>query len=204
MHLEKDERIPFTLTEEKSTENIIKNHMLNIFIILEILEKINKSNSNDVSFDIFEKEKQNINKYEIGKIYNKNNLGQEYAFCFIGNNYDDFKFNVQSIKKCLFIFSEFYFYLGEIISKTFKNISDIKIINTIPIISLNINTSLNTKNFLEINDIRNKNKIIMNCFDDDNTQKVFNYFNFMIDNIYDSKKREFNLFFNNIENKILK
>ena len=206
MHLEKDERIPFSLAEEKSNENIIKNNMLNIFILLEIIQKINKLNSNDVLFNIFEKEKEkeNINIYEIGKIYNKNNLGNEYAFCFIGNNYDDFKFNVQSIKKCLFIFSEFYFYLGEIISKTFKNISDIKILNTIPIISLNINTSSNSKNFLEINDKRNKNKIIMNCFDDDNTQKVFNYFNFMINNIYDLKKKEFNLFFNNIENKILK
>ena len=96
----------------------------------------------DCISEFFKKKKKNINNYEIGEIYNKNNIGNEYGFCFIGYNYDDFKFNVQSIKKCLFIFSDLYFYLGEIISKTFKNITDIKIINSIPIMSLNISISL--------------------------------------------------------------
>ena len=208
IHLEKDNKIPFYLTEEKTKENKIKNNMLNILLITDIIQKMNKSNEPANLFNILEKEidfdKNNKDIYEIGKIYNANSIGNEYGFCFIGNNYDDFKFSVQNLKKCLFIFSEFHFYLGEIISKTFKNISDIKIINIIPIINLSINISLNEKNFLEINDMKNKKKIIMNCFDNDNTKKVFNYFSFMISNNDDLKKNELNLFFKNIENIILK
>ena len=204
MHSEKNDKIPFSLIEDNSNDNIIKNNMLNILLLLDIIQKINKSNKIDITFKLFEKEKENINNFEIGKLYNKNNIGKEYGFCFIGYNYDDFKFNVQSIKKCLFIFSNLYFNLGEIISKTFKNISDIKILNTIPIMALNIKISLTEKNYLEIKDIRNSNKIIMNCFTENNTQKVYNYFSFMINNDNDIKKRDFNLFFKNIENIILK
>ena len=203
MHLEKNDKIPFTLLEEKSKENIFKGNMLNILILLDIIQQTNKSNKNDILFNFFEKE-NNSNNYEIGKIYNKSNIGNEYGFCFIGYNYDDFKFNVQSIKKCLFIFSDLYFYLGEIISKTFKNITDIKIINSIPIMSLNISISLIENNFLEIKDNRNNNKLIMNCFDDDNKKKVYNYFAFMINNNIEFEKNEINLFFKNVENKIFK
>ena len=203
MHLEKNDKIPFTLLEEKSKENIFKGNMLNILIVLDIIQQTNKSNKYDILFNFFEKE-NNSNNYEIGKIYNKSNIGNEYGFCFIGYNYDDFKFNVQSIKKCLFIFSDFYFYLGEIISKTFKNITDIKIINSIPIMSLNISISLIENNFLEIKDNRNNNKLIMNCFDDDNKKKVYNYFTFMISNNIEFEKNEINLFFKNVENKIFK
>ena len=204
IHSERNDKIPFILIDEKSKEDIIKNNMLNILILLDIIQQTNKSNKLDNLSDFFEKAEKNINNFEIGEIYNKNNIGNEYGFCFIGYNYDDFKFNVQSIKKCLFIFSSLYFYLGEIISNTFKNITDIKIINRIPILSVEISISLEENNFLEIKDSRNKNKIIMNCFDDDNKKKVYNYFSFMIKNKSESEKNEFNLFFNNIENKIYK
>ena len=204
MHSEKNDKIPFSLKEEKSMDFTIKNKMLIILILLDIIQKTNKSNKAEILFNVFEKEKESKNNYEIGKTYNKNNIGNEYGFCFIGDNYDDFKFNVQSIKKCLFIFSNFHFHLGEIISKTFKNISDIKIISQIPILALNIQESLNEKTFLEIKDMRNSYKVIMNCFNDDNTKKVQNYLSFMINNNNDFEKNEFNLFFKNIENKILK
>ena len=204
MHSEKNDKIPFLLKEEKSKDFTIKNKMLIILILLDIIQKTNKSNKAEILFNVFEKDKEVNNNYEIGKTYNKNNIGNEYGFCFIGDNYDDFKFNVQSIKKCLFIFSNFHFHLGEIISKTFKNISDIKIISQIPILALNIQESLNEKTFLEIKDMRNSYKVIMNCFNDDNTKKVHNYLSFMINNNNDFEKNEFNLFFQNIENKILK
>ena len=70
--------------------------------------------------------------------------------------------------------------------------------------SLKINKYLEEQNYLEIKDIRNENKIIMNCFNNKNTKKVYNYLTLMKNITNDSEKNEFNSFINNIENKILK
>ena len=208
MHLEKNSKIPFSLMEEKSNENNIRTHLINIFLFIEFIDKINnKSNkTGDLFniFNIFEIEKNQRNNFEIGNIYNKNNIGNEYGFCFIGDNYDDFNFNVEKIKKCLFIFKESNFYLAEIISKTFKNISEIKIIKKIDIISLQINKSAINDNYLEIKNLKNDNKIIMNCFNNDNTKKTYNYLTLMKNNFNDFLKNEFNNFIQNIENKFIK
>ena len=208
MHLEKNSKIPFSLMEEKSNENNIRTHLINIFLFIEFIDKINnKSNkTGDLFniFNIFEIEKNQRNNFEIGNTYNKNNIGNEYGFCFIGDNYDDFNFNVEKIKKCLFIFNESNFYLAEIISKTFKNISEIKIIKKIDIISLQINKSAINDNYLEIKNLKNDNKIIMNCFNNDNTKKTYNYLTLMKNNFNDFLKNEFNNFIQNIENKFIK
>ena len=211
MHLEKNSKIPLPLMEEKSNENNIRTHLINIFLFIEFIDKINnKSNKTEDLFNvfnifnIFEIEKNQRNNFEIGNIYNKNNIGNEYGFCFIGDNYDDFNFNVEKIKKCLFIFKESNFYLAEIISKTFKNISEIKIIKKIDIISLQINKSAINDNYLEIKNLKNDNKIIMNCFNNDNTKKTYNYLTLMKNNFNDFLKNEFNNFIQNIENKFIK
>ena len=201
LHSEKNDGIPFYLKEEKSKSNILNNILLNIFLLLEITQINN--NKNNIRFPILHNENDKNNTFEIGKLYEKNNIGKEYAFCFIGNNYDDFKFNVQNIKKGLFIFSQFDFYLSEIISKSFKNIEKIKIISKIPIISLKVLKSQTEENFIEIKDLRNDNKTVINCFNNDNTKKVFNYLMLMIRHLIHFKKNEFNNFIKNIENKIL-
>jgi hypothetical protein len=201
LHSEKNDGIPFYLKEEKSKSNILNNILLNIFLLLEITQINN--NKNNIRFPILHNENDKNNTFEIGKLYEKNNIGKEYAFCFIGNNYDDFKFNVQNIKKGLFIFSQFDFYLSEIISKSFKNIEKIKIITKIPIISLKVLKSQTEENFIEIKDLRNDNKTVINCFNNDNTKKVFNYLMLMIRHLIHFKKNEFNNFIKNIENKIL-
>ena len=211
MHLEKNSKIPLPLMEEKPNENNIRTHLINIFLFIEFIDLINnKSNKTEDLFNvfnifnIFEIEKNQRNNFEIGNIYNKNNIGNEYGFCFIGDNYDDFNFNVEKIKKCLFIFNESNFYLAEIISKTFKNISEIKIIKKIDIISLQINKSAINDNYLEIKNLKNDNKIIMNCFNNDNTKKTYNYLTLMKNNFNDFLKNEFNNFIQNIENKFIK
>ena len=201
LHSENNDTIPFYLKEEKSKSNILNNILLNIFLLLEITQINN--NKNNIRFPILHNENDKNNTFEIGKLYEKNNIGKEYAFCFIGNNYDDFKFNVQNIKKGLFIFSQFDFYLSEIISKSFKNIEKIKIITKIPIISLKVLKSQTEENFIEIKDLRNDNKTVINCFNNDNTKKVFNYLMLMIRHLIHFKKNEFNNFIKNIENKIL-
>ena len=203
MHSEKNDRIPFSLKEEKTKDNNLKNNMLNIFILIDLLLLFNKKAKLENNF-FNELKSAREKEFEIGNIYNKNTIGNEYGFCFISYNLDNFKFSVENIKKCLFIIYNKYFYLGEIISKTFKKIDEIKIINKIPLINVNVQEIKNEENYLEINDNRNENKLIMNCFNEDNTKKVFQYFKIMKENNNILYENSFYDFIKNIEDKILK
>ena len=217
-HSDKNDIIPFSLKENKTKMNLLKSHMINIFLFVDIIEFIksdkkideingngneNKSKSNK-KFGPFEFE-EDI-EFEIGKIYEKKNLGKEYAFCFISNKFEDFKDNLKNIKKCVFILSKYYFYLGEIESKTFKDLSKIKIFFQIPLHFLSAQVPINGKDsFLELTDIRiedkNNNTKIMNCFDSQNAKKAYNYLSHMINNTIILEKSIFNTFFEDIENK---
>lgn len=136
----------------------------------------------------------------------KKNLGKEYAFCFISNEFKDFRDNFKNIKKCVFILSKYNFYLGEIESKTFKDLSKIKIFFHIPLRFLSVQVPINgNDSFLELTNIRNEDKnsntIIMNCFDSQNAKKTYNYLSHMINNTILLEKSLFDKFFENIENK---
>ena len=215
-HLDKNDIIPFQLKEDKAKINELKNHLINILFFVDILEYIksdkkndeingneNKSKS-DKKFGPFEVEKDI--EFEIGKIYEKKNLGKEYAFCFISNEFKDFRDNFKNIKKCVFILSKYNFYLGEIESKTFKDLSKIKIFFHIPLRFLSVQVPINgNDSFLELTNIRNEDKnsntIIMNCFDSQNAKKTYNYLSHMINNTILLEKSLFDKFFENIENK---
>lgn len=215
-HLDKNDIIPFQLKEDKTKINELKNHLINILFFVDILEYIksdkkndeingneNKSKS-DKKFGPFEVEKDI--EFEIGKIYEKKNLGKEYAFCFISNEFKDFRDNFKNIKKCVFILSKYNFYLGEIESKTFKDLSKIKIFFHIPLRFLSAQVPINgNDSFLELTNIRNEDKnsntIIMNCFDSQNAKKTYNYLSHMINNAILLEKSLFDKFFENIENK---
>ena len=213
-HLEKNDIIPFYLKEDKAKINLLKNHIINIFYFLDINEFINSDgkiveiNENkdklDKKYGPFEVEKDI--EFEIDKIYEKKNLGKEYAFCFISNKFEDFKDNFSNIKKCVFILSKYNFYLGEIRSKTFKDLSQIKIFFQIPLRFLSVQVPKNgNDSFLELTNIRNKDKntntIIMNCFDSQNAKKTYSYLSHMINNTILFEKSLFDTFLENIENK---
>ena len=215
-HLDKNDIIPFQLKEDKTKINELKNHLINILFFADILEyiksdkKIDEINGNenksksDKKFGPFEVEKDI--EFEIGKIYEKKNLGKEYAFCFISNEFKDFRDNFKNIKKCVFILSKYNFYLGEIESKTFKDLSKIKIFFHIPLRFLSAQVPINgNDSFLELTNIRNEDKnsntIIMNCFDSQNAKKTYNYLSHMINNTILLEKSLFDKFFENIENK---
>ena len=215
-HLEKNDIIPFQLKEDKTKINELKNHLINILFFVDILEyiksdkKIDEINGNenksksDKKFSPFEVEKDN--EFELGKVYEKKNLGKEYAFCFISNKFEDFRDNFKNIKKCVFILSKYNFYLGEIESKTFKDLSKIKIFFHIPLRFLSVQVPINgNDSFLELTNIRNEDKnsntIIMNCFDSQNAKKTYNYLSHMINNTILLEKSLFDKFFENIENK---
>ncbi len=69
---------------------------------------------------------------------------------------------------------------------------------------MNVQEIKNEENYLEINDNRNENKLIMNCFNEDNTKKVFQYFKIMKENNNILYENFFYDFIKNIEDKILK
>ena len=213
-YMEQNDKIPFCLKEDKTKDKIFRNHMINIFLLLDIIQNINlkiSNRNNNINnkniINPYELEKDN--EYNIGNIYKKEELGNEYAFCYIGKKLEDFQNNVDNLKKCVFIITKYNFYLGEIINKTFKDLSKIKIFLKIPLIFLDIQF-LKGKNdsFLEINNInninnedKNKTKFIMNCFDSENTKKVNNYLMKMINNSIILEKSIFDTFLENIESK---
>ena len=213
-HLDKNDIISFSLKEDKTNINLLKNHMINIFLFLEIIEFINSNGKND---NINENKNKLDKKYgpyevekdfelEIGKIYERKNLGKEYAFCFISNKFEDFRQNLKNVKKCIFILSKYNFYLGEIQSKTFKDLSKIKVFFQIPLRLLRIQVPINENDsFLELTDTRNEDKnsntLIMNCFDSQNAKKTYNYLLHMISNTILLEKSLFDTFLENIENK---
>ena len=206
-YLEHNDRIPFSLKEDKTKDAIFRNHMINIFLLLDIIQIINlkishKNNKINNNINPYELEKDT--DYNIGQIYKKEELGNEYAFCFISNKLEDFKNDLNNVKKGIFIITKYSFYLGEIINKTFKDLSKIKILLKIPLIFLDIQFSKGKNDsFLDINDVNNedinKKKFIMNCFYSENTQKAYNYLKKMINNSLIFEKFIFDAYLENIE-----
>ena len=209
--LKDNDTVPISLKDDKTEDNILRNHMINIFLYLDIIQIINfknksiqklYNNNKNNKFCPFELEKD-IEFYK-DKIYKKEELGKEYGFCFISNKIEDFKNNLSNIKKCVFIITKYNFNLGEIQSNTFKDLSKIKIFKTIPLRNIKIRGQLNKDNFIEImNTEDKKNKIIMNCFNPTNKQKTNNYLTQMIDQCISFEKSLFDTFLDNIENKVI-
>ena len=210
-YLDKNDSIPFSLKEDKTDNNLLKNHMVNIFLFLEILNLLNNNKIefvNNNNLNPFEVEDDK--KYIKGKTYKKEEIGKEYGFCFVGKKYDDFKNNLNNIKKSVFILTKYNFYLGEIESNTFKDLSKIKIFFEIPYRFININFPINENDsFIGIIDIRNENKnknideLVINCFDSENAKKFHNYLFQMISNCILFEKTIFDSFLEDLEEKLL-
>ena len=96
--------------------------------------------------------------------------------------------------------------MGEIESNTFRDLSKTKIFYKIALRFLDVQfPSVENDSFLEIIDINNidksKNNIVMNCFDSENTKKVYNYLLQMISNCILFEKSLFDTFLENVESK---
>ena len=210
VYLEENEKIPFPLKQNKTKLDSLNNNLISTLLILEVIQsivskynknKLNAINMNNKNFP-FEIEKD-IDLKE-GKTYKKEEIGKEYGFCFIGESIENFH-NLRDIKKCLVIISKYDFYLGEIESNTFKDLSKIKIFYKVKLRFLNIQVPLTeSDSFLEINETqhedKNNKKLIMNCFDPQNTKKMHNFLWQMISNCIIFENSIFDSFLENIEN----
>ena len=211
-YFDKIDDIPISLKEDKTDYNLLRNHMIKIFLFIDIIQMINSKkigiinmNNKNNKFGPFEVEKDS--EFIIEKTYKKEELGKEYGFCYFSKTIEDFKSNFENIKKCVFILSKYNLYLGEIESNTFKDLSKIKIFTKMPLrfIKLQIFSLYNKECYIEINDIENKNKkYIINCFNPINTQKTYNYLLQMINQCISFETSIFDSFIDNIEKTFIK
>jgi hypothetical protein len=153
---------------------IMESLLYNIFYINDMILEFLDKKENLIKNNKFPIAMESL-KLNLGKEYSKEELGDQYYHCKI------------KIKKNL-VLSEVIvtldaFYLGEVLSKDFKDLSRIKIFKKILLRNLNIGTS-NESCFLNIMDLANKspekNIIEMNCLNQKNTK---NMYNFLIQNI---------------------
>jgi hypothetical protein len=212
-YFDKNDDIPISLKEDKTDYNLLRNHMIKIFLYIDIIQMINSKKSGIINmnnknnkFGPFEVEKDS--EFIIEKIYKKEELGKEYGFCYFSKTIEDFKSNFKNIKKCVFILSKYNLYLGEIQSNTFKDLSKIKIFTKIPLrfIKLQILSLYNKECYIVINEIENENqkKHIINCFNPINTQKTYNYLLQMINQCISFEISIFDSFIDNIEKSFIK
>ena len=126
--------------------------------------------------DMFKSKAFNIDlkfkRFTLGKELTKNDIEDNYAFCKVIGEYGN-------EKNSLIIVLEDMLYLAEIKSNNFNDISSIKIIKKIFLRYLEIKVSLKNKEILEIADNDNEKSnmkfIVINCLNEDNTGRMFNF-----------------------------
>ena len=168
IYLDKIEEIPEFLREDKNNNEFLRNYIFIIFFINDILnelvdkKEIIKASKFPLSIETI--------KFSIGKIYNEKELGEDYVHCQILRN------NTDIISQAILSSDTLYF--GEVMSKSFKDLSKVKIFKKIPLRYLEIREGGNnsTLNLIDKSTkITQKNPIKMNCLNDDNTKIMHNY-----------------------------
>jgi hypothetical protein len=168
IYLDKIEEIPEFLREDKTNKDFLRNYIFNIFFINDILNELAgrkeliKQNKFPLSIETI--------KFSIGKIYNEKELGEDYVHCQIFRN------NAYIVSQAILSADTLYF--GEVMSKTFKDLSQIKIFKKIPLRYLEIKPGENnyTLNLIDRSTkMTQKNPIKMHCLNSDNTKIMYNY-----------------------------
>ena len=171
IYLEEIEEIPSHLKEDKYSYDYLKNYLLKICFLNDIINEIF-----DNKKDIIKNSKKcpyQIDTFTliIGKEYKLEDLGEECYHCKICRN--------DKFVKAEIIFSADTIYFGEVESGNFINLSKIKIFKKIPFKNLEIkknedNCLLNI--FDKTNKFTYKNYIKMNGLNAENTKTIYNYF----------------------------
>ena len=185
VYLDKIEEIPLCLREDKYNDDYLKNYLLKLFFIYDIIidlfdnkKNIIKNNKFPLFIDTF--------NLSIGKDYKLEELGEDCYNCKIFKN--------NKFVNCQAIFTVDSIYLGEIIDGNFDDISKIKIFKKIPLRYLEIKKT-DDECILNIFDKTNKNTykntISMNGLDADNTKVIFN---FVLQKIFNCQLLEQSLF----------
>ena len=197
IYLDEFEEIPVFLKEDKYNYDYLKNYLIKIFFINDIINEIFENKNN-----IIKNNKKCLNEADtikllIGKEYKLEDLGDECYHCKV------FKNNKYINSECIFSADTLYF--GEIMSGDFEDLSKIKIFKKIPLRYLEVKKTEDNC-LLDIFDKTNqntyKNVTKINCLNVDNTKVMFNFFIQKIFNCQLLEQTLFNNFIDKIKNNI--
>ena len=169
IYLDKIDEIPECLREDKNTDEFLRNFIFNIFYLNDIINDLVDNKKDIIKSKKFPLEIETI-KFSIGKIYKEQDLGDDYVHCKIFRN--------NTFVVCQAILSSDTFYLGEVMSGSFDDLSKIKMFKKIPMryLEIRFGDSSCTLNIIDkTNKITQKNPIIMNCLSEQNTKTMLNY-----------------------------
>ena len=169
IYLDKIEEIPDYLREDKNSNEFLRNFIFNIFYLNDIINDLVDNKQDIIKSKKFPLEIETI-KFSIGKIYKEQDLGDDYVHCKIFRN--------NTFIVCQAILSSDTFYLGEVMSGSFDDLTKIKIFKKIPMryLEIKFGDSSCTLNIIDkTNKITQKHPIIMNCLSEQNTKTMLNY-----------------------------
>ena len=191
------EEVPLNLKENKINKQSLSSCLLSLIIIHDIIEKIKGNDKNMIKSVRFPLE-VNCQKFSIGKEYNQNEIGEDYAHCQIVEDNDMIKSEV--------IITGDTLYLGNVLSNNFEDLSKIKIIKKILFRNLIIKVSSRNEDVLEFADSSNENikYIMVQCLNPDNTARMFNYITYQKKNCLMLEYSLFNSYIEGLETKLNK
>ena len=190
------EEVPPHLKENKINKQSLSSCLLSLIIIYDIIEKIKGNDKNMIKSKKFPLE-NNCQKFSIGKEYNQNEIGEDYAHCQIIEENDIM------IKSEVIITGD-TFYIGNVLSNNFDDLSKIKIKKKILLRNLIIKVSSKNEDVLEFADSSNENitYIMVQCLNPDNTARMFNYITYQKKNCLMLEYSLFNSYIEGLEAKL--
>ena len=207
IYLDNEKDTPKYLKENKFNYEILKVYILNIFILYDILnDLLGCQNSMIINTKKYPLETPK-SAFDIGKECSDKDIGEE-RFLF------DIMYNNKIINSLIFFDYE-YIYIGQIMSNTYEDLSKIKIIKKIALrdVSVKIPKTNNLDeeenplleiydNSIELNYMRNKNCIIINCVKSKNASKMNNFLKEQKNNALTLEYSLFESYIEGIERKI--
>ena len=169
IYMDKIEKIPDYLREDKFNNEILRNYIFNIFFINDIIKGILGYEKEKIRTQKFPLSIETT-KYTIGKEYKEEELGQDYLHCRILKD--------NELKVSQVILTTDTLYLGEVLSGNFADLSRVKIFKKIPFRYLEIQNgddevSLNLID--KTTKTSSKSPIKMNCLTAGNTKSMYDW-----------------------------
>ena len=198
IYLDKIEEIPEHLKDCKKNNELFRNYIFNIFFLNDIINDIYDNKDDIIKSKKFPLQIETI-KFSIGKEYSEKDLGEDFVPCKIKRN-NNFVF-------CQAILSYDTFYLGEIMSGNFNDLSKIKIFKKIPLRYIEVkndNDPLSLSIIDKSNAITQKNPIILYFLDENNKFNSINYFIQQIAFCLDLEESLFNSYMEEMKKKLFK
>ena len=167
------EEVPQNLKANKVNEQSLKSNLLSLIIIHDIIQKIQKNDKNLVKSQRFPLISTGL-KLGMGKTVTQNDIGEDYAHCQMIDENDS-----NCMNKCEVILTGDTFYIGEVLSGNFEDLSGIKIFKKIALRYLIIKVSPKNEDVLEVADSSveesSRKYVMIHCLNSDNTARMFNY-----------------------------